>query len=135
MAHVTRHGFELINDRELTRIQWQAIEQAHQVDCEYFRKNPLRLTRVRCAMDGETDTAVLFPGKRVFVVVRQIRPGAHHKLFAFTHSDLVEAAASESAASELYDLMLEGEQREWSAKAKRQALDELLAAAPVRGEA
>jgi hypothetical protein len=135
MTHVPPPGFELINDRELTRAQWQAIERAHQLDCEYFRQNPLRLTRVRRAFDGETEHAALFPGKRCFVVVRQVRPDAHHKLSAFTHSDLAEAASSESAASELYDLMLADEQWNWSTELKREALSELLAATPVRGEA
>jgi hypothetical protein len=135
VSHLPPPGFVLVDDRTLTRVQRRAIKQAHQLDCEYFRQNPLRLTRVRCAIDEETDTADLFPGRRAFVVVRQIRPGTHHKLFAFTQCDLVEAASSESAASELYDLMLEGEQREWSAKSKNRALDALLIAAPVQGKA
>src|SRR5262245_9756437 len=37
---------------------------------------------------------------------------AHYGLFAITYGNLVEIASSESAAAELYDLMLE--QRDWS---------------------
>jgi hypothetical protein len=43
-----------------------------------------------------------------------------------------------TAPAEVYDLMLGkvgGELQDWSTKAKQRALDGLLAAAPVRGEA
>jgi hypothetical protein len=87
------------------------------------------------AVDGETEHVALFPGKRCFVVVRQIAPGAHDGLFVFTDSDLVAAASSESAAAQVYDIMLGDEQREWSAKSKQRASGELFAATPVRGSA
>ena len=133
--HAPPPGFELIDGCKLTRLQRRAIKRAHKLDCDFFRQNPLRLTRVRRAVDGETEHVALFPGKRCFVVVREIAPAAHHGLYAFTDSDLVAAASSESAAAELYDLMLEDEQREWSAKSKQRALGELLAVAQVRGNA
>jgi hypothetical protein len=128
-------GFELVDDRKLTRFQRRAIKRAHKLDCDFFRQNPFRLTRVRRAVDGETEYVAVFPGKRCFVVVRQVVAGAHHGLFAFTHSKLDEVASSESSAAELYDLMLQDEQREWSAKSKQRALGELLAVAHVRGSA
>jgi hypothetical protein len=69
------------------------------------------------------------------VVVRQIRLGTHHKIFGFSNSELPAAFASESAAAEVYNLMLEDWQRDEVAKWKQQALGELLAIAPARGNA
>jgi hypothetical protein len=116
------------------------MKRAQKLDREFFRQNPLRLTRVRRAIDGETETAAHFPGKQCFVVVRQIGPGAYHGLFAFTdrNCNLAEVASSETVAAKVYDLMLEelgGKLQEWSTKAKQRASEGLLAAARVQGEA
>jgi hypothetical protein len=134
-SHAPPPGFELIDERKLTRLQRRAIKRAHKLDRHFFRQNPLRLTRVRRAVDGETEHAALYPDKLCFVVVRQIASGAHHGLFVFTDSDLVAAASSESAAAQVYEIMLGDEQREWSTKSKQRALGELLAVAPVQGSA
>jgi hypothetical protein len=134
-AHGPPPGLKPVDDRTLTRRQRRAIKRAQKLDRDFFRQNPLRLTRVRHVVDGEAEHAALFPGKRCFVVVRQIAPGAHHGLFVFTDCNLVEIASSESAAAEIYDLTLLVEQREWSNQAKQRTLGELLAVAPVRGEA
>jgi hypothetical protein len=136
--HPPPPGFELIEDRKLTRHQRRAMKQAQKLDRKFFRQHPLRLTRVRRAIDGETELTAHFPGKKCFVVVRKIVPGAHHGLFAFADSNLDKVASSESVAAEIYDLMLGklgGELQDWSTKAKQQALDGLLATAPMRGEA
>jgi hypothetical protein len=126
-------GFKLIDPRKQTRRQRRANERAYRADCDFFRLHPLRLTRVRPALDGEPEHTL--PGKRCFVVVRQIRLGTHHKIFGFSNSELPAAFASESAAAEVYNLMLEDWQRDEVAKWKQQALGELLAIAPVRGNA
>jgi hypothetical protein len=130
-AHVPPPGLKPVDNRKLTRLQRRAIKRAHKLDRDFFRRNPLRLTRVRRAVDGETEHAALYPDKRCFVVVRQTAPG----VFVFTDCNLVEIASSESVAAEIYELMLEDEQREWSTKAKQLALGEQLAVAPVHGEA
>jgi hypothetical protein len=127
-------GLELIDDRRLPRFRRRAINRAKKLDRDFFRRNPLRLTRVRRTVDGETGTAAV-PGKWSIAIVRQVHPGAHHTLLGFTDINLVEIASSESAAAQLYDLLLESEQRGWAAKCKQQALGELLAFAPIGGRA
>ena len=134
-SHVPPPGFELVDARALTRFQRRAIKRAHKLDYDFFRRNPLRLTRVRRGLDGETDETAFFPGKRCFAVVRQIAPGAYHALFAFADTDVAAAASSESTAAWLYDAMLGDQQRDWSTKAKDRALTEILVNMPVRGEA
>jgi hypothetical protein len=128
-------NFEVIDGRKLPRFQHRALEKAHKLDREFFRQNPSRLTHVRYVVEGEAGTDDFFPGKQCFVVVRRTPSGAHHGLFAFTDSNLVEVTSSESAATDLYDLLLEDEQREWAFQSKQRALGELIAVAPVRGEA
>jgi hypothetical protein len=135
ISRIPPPGLALIDVRKLTRLQRRAIKRAHRLDCDFFRQNPLRLTRVRRAVDGETGTNVSFPGKQCFAVVRQVRPRAFHTLLGFTRTNLLEVASSESAAAKLYDQLLEADQREWAVKWKQQALGELLAFAPVRGSA
>jgi hypothetical protein len=127
--------FELIDGRKLPRVQRRALKLAHKLDREFFHQNPSRLTRVRYAVKGEAGVDDFFPDKQCVVVVRQVFPDAHHALFAFTDSDLVEVASSENTAAELYDLLLEDEQRGWAVKSKQRASDGLLAVAPARGEA
>jgi ribosomal protein L32E len=133
-TYVPPPGLKLIDDRKLPRFQRRAIKRAKKLDREFFRQNPLRLTRVRRTVDGETGTAVV-QGKWSIAIVRQVHPGAYHTLLGFTDINLVEIASSESAAAQLYDLLLEIEQRGWAAKLKQQALGELLAFAPIAGRA
>jgi hypothetical protein len=129
-------GFGLIDNRKLRHLHRRVIKRAETLDREYFRENPLRLTRVRLALDGETG-GIAFPGRRAFVIVRQVRPGAHHKYLAFSLMNLAELASSEDAATRLYQQLMEGWQHD--PKLTQQEVNEMLAAAlaaaPVQGRA
>ena len=129
-------GFGLIDDRKLRHLYRRIIKRAEKFDRDFFRQNPLRRTWVRPALDGETGR-IAFPGRRAFVIVRQVRPGAHHKFLAFGFMNLAELAASEDAAARLYQLLMENWQR--GPGLTQQEVNDMLAAAlaatPVQGTA
>jgi hypothetical protein len=135
-SHLPPPGFGLIDDRKLRHLYRRVIKRAEKLDREFFRQNPLRLTRVRRALDGETGR-IAFPGRRAFVIVRQVRLGAHHKYLAFSFMNLAELAASEDAAARLYQQLMEGWQH--NPRLTQQEVNEMLAAAlaaaPVQGRA
>jgi hypothetical protein len=128
-SHLTPTG----KQRHLYR---RVIKRAEKLDREFFRQNPLRLTRVRPVFDGETGR-IAFHGRRAFVVARQVRRGAHHKFLVFTFMNLAELAASEDAAARLYHQLVEGWQRDpgLTLREVNEKLAEALAAAPVQGRA
>jgi hypothetical protein len=135
-SQVPPPGFGLIDERKLRDLHRRVIKRAEKLDREFFRQNPLRLTRVRPALDGETG-GIAFPGRRAFVIVRRVRPGAHHKFLAFGFMKLAELAASEDTAARLYQQLKENWQHD--PKLTQQEVNEMLAAAlaatPVQGRA
>src|SRR5262249_3463577 len=94
ISRIPPPGLALIDVRKLTRLRRRAIKRAHKLDCDFFRQNPLRLTRVRRAVDGETETNVSFAGRQWFGAVRQVCPSAFHTLLGFTETNLLEVASS-----------------------------------------
>jgi hypothetical protein len=112
----------------------RANERAYEDDCKFFRQNPLRITRVRPAIDGEVEH--LFPGKPCFAVVRQLRPGSHFRVFVYINAgSMPPGVPSESFAAELFDQFLEDDQRAELEKLKQRETARLLEGAMPRGRA
>jgi hypothetical protein len=130
----TPEGFEPVENLKLPRFQRRAIKRATKLDREFFRQNPVRLTRVRRAVDGETGE-VTVPDKQSFVLVRLLDPGHYHKLLGFSDIDLVELASSENAASWLYEMFRAIKEHRQGATNSKRASKEKLEAAPAEGEA
>jgi hypothetical protein len=119
--------------RSVRRAFVLAAGKALKSDRKFFQQNPLRLTRVRPAVDGEHYGRPSPAG--LLVVVRRVQPDGYHNLF-FNPADPsapLPDFSSERAAAEMYDLLLEPDQVERAERVKQQALAALLAAAPAVG--
>jgi hypothetical protein len=107
--------------------------RAYEDDCKFFDQHPLRLTRVRPAIDGEVEH--LEPGKRCFAIVRQRRPGTHHRIFVYLNAGSMPDFSSECFAAELFDMFLEDDQRSALEALKQHETARLLAGAVPKGRA
>ena len=97
-------GFEPLSfcslPRNKRRLIWRAVEKAHKLDCEFFDRNPTRLSRVRDAIEGELPNMPQL-ATPLFVVVLQIRRGEHRKELIAARSPRIGLQGLERGIEEL----------------------------------
>jgi hypothetical protein len=116
----------------LTREVRRVIRAAHKADCQFFERNPLRLTYVRAALAGEFEGAP----PHALVAVRRMRRGGFHKACFVVTKDggVLIDWASESVAAQIFGLLTENNSREIKER-QRGAVAQLLASMPAAGRA
>jgi hypothetical protein len=130
MTHLP--GFELY--RHIPFRERRANGPAYKDDCKFFKQNALQITRVRPAIGGEIEH--LEPGKRCFAIVRQLWPGAHHRIFVYLAAgSMPDFPSSECFAAELFDQYLNDDQWSASEALKKHEMARLLAGAVPQGSA